>query len=173
MTHFDDADLFEAYYADPHHESIVLRHAVSCNDCGPRFHRLQESLNAAADIDVNRPDTFWVRQRLAISNRIERNSNVRSFRPTRVAAAAAVLSFFIGGAVMYRTVQPTLDAHAAEATVAAQATPVTARAAAHHSTEDTKSSVAHDAWQSDELTQFHSVVEWESWVEPNAGDKSL
>jgi hypothetical protein len=31
----------------------------------------------------------------------------------------------------------------------------------------TTASDIHDAWQSDELKDFHNVVEWESWVPEN------
>jgi hypothetical protein len=40
--------------------------------------------------------------------------------------------------------------------------PVTARKAPAPSAAD-----IHDAWQSDELKDFHNVVEWESWVPDN------
>jgi hypothetical protein len=82
-------------------------------------------------------------------------SHTNAARRTLRVAAAAILSFFLGGAVVYETVKPVHQpAHVIKlAPVAAQ--PVTSP------------SDIHDAWQSEELQDFHNVVEWEAWVPEN------
>jgi len=69
-------------------------------------------------------------------------------------AAAAILSFVLGGAVVYESVQP-----------ARQPAPVVNKVVSPAAAAPAPSaSDIHDAWQSDELKDFHNVVEWEAWV---------
>jgi hypothetical protein len=44
-------------------------------------------------------------------------------------------------------------------------------AAGGHELKRNDDLLLHDAWQSDELKDFHSIVQWESW-DPNDGGQS-
>ena len=159
MRHFSEADLLETYYTQPGQSMPVMMHLSSCTDCAARYERLERKLREAAVCNTDKPATFWQRQRLQIMRRVDahqaqRASNSRMLR----VAAAAILSFFLGGAVVYESVQP-----------ARQPTPVVNKvvAPAAAATPAASASDIHDAWQSDELKDFHNVVEWEAWVPDN------
>jgi hypothetical protein len=156
MKHFSEAELLETYYMQPGESMPVMLHLAGCTDCAARYERLERKLREAASCETTKHDTFWTRQRLSIQRRIaDRQSRLSSIgRISRVAAAAA-FAFVLGSAVMYKAVSPALEAPVA---VPAHRTAV---AAPPPSTEP---SLEHDAWQSDELHEFHSVVQWESWV---------
>lgn len=169
MKHFSEAELLETYYMQPGDSMPVMLHLAGCADCAARYERLERKLREAASCETVKHDTFWTRQRMSIQRRIgERRSRFASAgRITRV-AAAAVLSFAVGGAVMYKAVSPALEPPITE-THAALRGP--SNIAAPHATaaQPAESATEHDAWQSDELREFHSVVQWESWV--GDGDK--
>lgn len=157
MKHFSEAELLETYYMQPGQSMPVMLHLAACTDCAARYERLERKLREAASCETTKHETFWTRQRLSIQRRItDRRSRLSSAgRITRTAAAAA-LAFVLGSAVMYKAVSPALEPpavlpHPAAATVSV-APPATV-----------EPSLDHDAWQSDELKDFHSVVEWESW----------
>jgi hypothetical protein len=80
-----------------------------------------------------------------------RAQSQRNMRTARV-AAAAFLAFVLGGAVVYKSVEPQLKTQPAIVAPAPVA-----------STDDLK--VPADPWQSDELKDFGSVVQWETWGE--------
>jgi anti-sigma factor RsiW len=159
-THYSEADLLETYYMQPGASMPVMMHLADCQECAARYDRLERKLRqAAACSSHDKPETFWARQRLQILRRVEERKTryASAMRTTRVAAAAA-LAFFLGGAIVYKSVEPALQPEVVVvATAAAQNPPVVPPPAALDLTG------AHDAWQSDELKDFHSVVEWESW----------
>ena len=62
---------------------------------------------------------------------------------------AAVLAFVLGGTVVYETVD-----------VPKPAPPIIVNAQPKTQIEDP---VVHDAWQSEELRDFHGMVQWETW----------
>ncbi len=134
----------------------VMMHLASCHDCAARYERLERKLRDAAVCNTEKPATFWTRQRLQIMRRADAQHAhaVSASRFLRV-AAAAILAFFLGGAVVYETIQPAPQ----PVPVAAKAAPATAATPAVND--------LHDAWQSDELKDFHNVVEWEAWVPDN------
>jgi hypothetical protein len=72
-------------------------------------------------------------------------------------AAAAVFAFALGGAVMYKAVSPALEPPLS------QTHPPVAVAAAPPANDT--AGIDHDPWQSEELQEFHGVVQWESWVD--------
>jgi hypothetical protein len=171
--HYSEADLLETYYTQPGESMPVMMHLASCSECAARYERLDRKLRQAAACDIEKPDTFWTRQRMQVMNRIGNHESRLShaLRVTRIAAAAA-FAFLLGGAVMYKAVEPALNAPSVQASAPVAARHVApAAGTANASTPDPIG--AHDAWQNDELKDFHSVVEWESWVDPNAtkGDK--
>lgn len=158
-THYTEADLLETYYMQPGASMPVMMHLADCRECAARYDRLERKLRQAASCDHDKPETFWARQRLLIVRRIEERKAryASAMRTTRVAAAAA-FALFLGGAIVYKTVEPALKPEVIVVATAATQTPPPAPP--QTAIELTG---AHDAWQSDELQEFHSVVEWESW----------
>jgi hypothetical protein len=153
MKHFSEADLLETYYTQPGESMPVMMHLADCSECAARYERLERKLREAAVCATEKPATFWTRQRLQIMRRVDaQQSHAMSARRMLRVAAAAILSFFLGGAVVYESVKPVHQPPRIikVAPVAAQPAPAP--------------SDIHDAWQSEELQDFHNVVEWEAWV---------
>jgi hypothetical protein len=151
--HYSEAELLETYYMRPDESMPVMRHLAQCDPCIARYNRLEQKLREAAKCPT-KPVTFWSFQRHSIMHRVEAKRRTTSSAPRtwRVAAAAA-LAFFLGGAVVYETVKPVTPARQVVETAAIEATPAAS-----------VPEVTADPWQSDELKDFHAVVEWESWV---------
>lgn len=171
--HYSEADLLETYYTQPGESMPVMMHLASCADCAARYDRLDRKLREAAACATERPATFWSRQRLAIMKKIAGHASrpaggVRTWR----VAAAAVLAFLLGGAVVYETIEPGLQ----PPQPAVRAKTASSPAVTATSEEDEALQPPRDPWESDELQEFHGVVQWESWVaeSKNAkGDASL
>jgi hypothetical protein len=164
MKHFSEAELLETYYMQPGQSMPVMMHLADCSDCAARYARLERKIREAATCDVDKPDTFWLQQRLSIMRRIA----TRPMQLTRAGrafamAAAASIAFVLGGFFVYTTVEPGLEEPPVVIT-AQQPAPAPAA-------DDLQ--VAGDPWQSEELEEFRGVVEWESWVESRNGDNSL
>lgn len=169
--HYSEADLLETYYTQPGESMPVMMHLASCTECAARYEKLDRKLREAAACHTERPATFWARQRLSIMKSIGARTAAaaHSVRPWRV-AAAAVLAFLLGGALVYETVQPKLHKPAVYVAAPAQ----TSTAAPANDGEDLQP--PRDPWESDELQDFHGVVQWESWVAQSktaTGDASL
>lgn len=155
MKHYNEADLLETYYTQPGESMPVMMHLAGCTDCAARYARLERKLREAAACNTEKPATFWTRQRLQIMRRVDaQHAHAKTTARTLRVAAAAILSFFLGGALVYETVKP-VQYQPAPAAVVAPA----AKAAPAPATNN-----LHDAWQSDELKDFHNVVEWEAWL---------
>jgi hypothetical protein len=155
MKHYSEADLLETYYTQPGESMPVMMHLAGCTDCAARYTRLERKLREAAVCSTEKPATFWTRQRLQIMRRVDaQHAHAKTTARTLRVAAAAILAFFLGGALVYETVKPVQHQPVA-AVVAPSATAAPAAPAATD---------LHDAWQSDELKDFHNVVEWEAWV---------
>jgi hypothetical protein len=153
--HFNEAELLETYYTQPGESMPVMMHLANCRECAARYERLEQKLRQAASCNTDKPATFWTRQRLQIMRRVDaKQAYMSSAARTLRVAAAAILAFFLGGAVVYETIQP--ESQPAQVVRVARPTRITPAAPAPGD--------AHDAWQSDELKDFHNVVEWEAWV---------
>lgn len=152
--HFSEAELLETYYTQPGESMPVMMHLANCQECAARYERLEQKLRQAAACHTDKPATFWARQRLQIMRRVnaQQTHAATAARTLRV-AAAAILAFFLGGAVVYETVKPV-----------PQPVPVVSVAPITVSAPAPAANDIHDAWQSDELKDFHNVVEWEAWV---------
>jgi len=147
--HFSEAELLETYYTQPGESMPVMMHLASCGECAARYERLEAKLRGLAACGVDqKPQTFWTRQRMLIMRGIDahRRHGESAARTWRV-AAAAVLAFALGGTVVYET----LDAPKPQPPIVVSV---------QQKGEDP---VAHDAWQSDELRDFHGMVQWETW----------
>ncbi len=155
MKHYNEADLLETYYTQPGESMPVMMHLAGCTDCAARYARLERKLREAAVCSTEKPATFWTRQRLQIMRRVDaQHAHAKTTARTLRVAAAAILSFFLGGALVYETVKPVQYQQPPAAVVAPAAKAAPAPAANN----------LHDAWQSDELKDFHNVVEWEAWL---------
>ena len=155
--HYSEAALLETYYMKPDQSAPVMLHLAKCDDCIARYNRLEQKLrSASASACPTKPQTFWSFQRGSIMRRVDAHRRETAQRPrTWRVAAAAMLAFFLGGAVVYETsVRPVPSAPPpAEAPIAA--------------TQE----ITTDPWQNDELKDFHAVVEWESWVPETKSNK--
>jgi len=152
--HYSEAELLETYYTQPGESMPVMMHLASCADCAARYERLERKLRNLASCAVDeKPPTFWTRQRMLIMRGIDarKQRGENAARTWRV-AAAAVLAFALGGTVVYETVE--------KPTVVVQQATNTAAVQPKVPAEDP---VVHDAWQSDELRDFHGMVQWETW----------
>lgn len=170
--HFSEADLLETYYTQPGESMPVMMHLAECTDCAARYQRLEEKVRGLASCPSEKPQTFWTRQRLSIDRRIGKESRKHAARTrTWRAAAAAVLAFFLGGMVVYKSVEPQLTK---TPVLTAYTQQVLANRAAVAQSKAATEVATHDAWQSDELREFHGLVQWESWVDDqNEGGNSL
>jgi predicted anti-sigma-YlaC factor YlaD len=162
MKHYSEADLLETYYTQPGESMPVMMHLAGCTDCAAKYDRLERKLREASVCSTEtKPETFWTRQRFSIMRRV-RNEQQRNTHTSRY-AAAAMLAFLLGGAVVYETLKP------ARVT---QPIPVATTQAAAPIAASEEVTVPRDPWQSDELKDFHQVVEWESWVAENPKTKT-
>ena len=161
-THYSEADLLETYYTQPGDSMPVMMHLASCGECAGRYDRLDRKIREAAVCNTEKPETFWSRQRLSIMRRIAgRRRGLRIGSVARM-AAAALLAFVSGAAVMYHEMKPAKTAIPARPGVVAKAPTV----------DEMHAPI--NPWQADELKNYHEVVQWESWVDTDStGDGSL
>ncbi|HXH91349.1 MAG TPA: hypothetical protein VNN25_07190, partial [Thermoanaerobaculia bacterium] len=107
MKHFSEAELLETYYTQPGESMPVMMHLSNCHECAARYERLEQKLRQAASCNTEKPATFWTRQRLQIMRRVNAQQvNAATAARTLRVAAAAILAFFLGGALVYETVRP-------------------------------------------------------------------
>ena len=156
--HFSEADLLETYYMRPGQSMPVMMHLADCAECAARYERLEAKMRGLHSCHKEeKPETFWVRQRMSIMRQVgrQRERRTSAARAMRVAAAAIVVLLF-GMLAWQRADRAPAPV---ESTIAVQAAP-----AAESIT------VPADPWQSEELNDYAAMVEWESWVEE--GDHS-
>src|SRR5438309_11441989 len=70
-THYTEADLLETYYLQPGESMPVMMHLAQCSECSARYEKLERKLREVASCDVERPETFWSRQRHLIMRGID------------------------------------------------------------------------------------------------------
>ena len=169
MKHYSEADLLETYYTQPGESMPVMMHLASCGECSSRYDKLDRKMREAAVCHTERPATFWARQRLSIMKKIglQRAAASQGVRTWRV-AAAAFLAFLLGGAVVYKveTTKQTQPQIVHQAVYVEEPAP----------DDEVDVQTPRDPWESDELEDFHGVVQWESWVaqsKTTKGDASL
>src|SRR5438105_7799286 len=105
--HYTEADLLETYYMQPDEASNIITHVNECRECQERYRRLAQKLRDVAACPSDKPPTFWTRQRMIITRAVEnaRRQSDTAARTGRI-AAAAMLAFVLGGAVVYKTIPP-------------------------------------------------------------------
>lgn len=160
MKHYSEADLLETYYTQPGESMPAMMHLAECGECAARYESLERKLRGMAACH-DEPEAFWARQRASIMGTIERRQ-ARPLSWTRVAAAAALI-VALGSVAVFRD-QPAPPA-AATGTIASTAATKT------DNTTEALDPLPADPWESEALSDFQSVVAWESWVEN--GDQSL
>jgi|GEM_PF-529091 len=169
MKHYSEVDLLEHYYL-PSNDSAVSEHVAVCAECLERFKRLQGKLQSGreetcASIE-QKPDTFWKRQQFGIRRKIDAAPPARRVDVPRVAAAAALVLALAGGVwVQERAATSSRLTATDNHTMAPK--PATASAGSDVLAE-TRSD---DPWASDELKDFHGVVQWESWEDASTGSR--
>lgn len=167
--HFTEADLLETYYTQPGESLPVMMHLADCSQCAARYERLERKLRGLTACEhAEKPDTFWARQRISVMRKIDarRDRSATMSRFSRVAAAAVLVVALGGGVFTWRNGEST------SRQVVEQQPAVTA-SLDDSTTRSLDDSISTDPWESDELSDFQSVVAWESWVESSSGDKSL
>ena len=154
-NHYTEADLLETYYTQPGESMPVMMHLASCGECAARYDRLDRKIREAAACHTNQDEGFWAMQRAKVMSRVQGSgARGRFAAPLRV-AAAALLAVVIGGLISY---------------VPEQA-PAVAPVQQVQQMEQTEEKIPTDPWQSEELEEFGSVVQWETWIEN--GEKPL
>ena len=141
--HYSEADLLETYYMQPGASMPVMMHLADCADCAARYERLEQKVRGlAACAHDDKPETFWARQRIAVMRKLPRHSFAA--RTTRVAAAALLVAT-LGGWMVSRQSEP-------------EPAPIVA-----HPEISVQITTPSDPWESEELDEYGSLVEWESW----------
>ena len=167
--HFSEADLLETYYMQPGQSLPVMMHLADCGECAARYERLDRKMRSLTACEHDKPESFWARQRMLVMRRIDaqRSRTSSISRVSRIAAAAALIFLLGGGIVTWKENSNTQRLESATSRASQSVAPAT--------TEPVTIEVAEtsDPWQSEELNEFQSVVDWETWVEPSKGDKAL
>lgn len=175
MRHYSEVDLLETYYTQPGESMPVMMHLSECQECAARYDKLEKKLRTAAGSChvESKPETFWARQRIAITRRIGQTveAGIRARRFSRI-AAAAVLSFLLGGAVVYETSVAPIEQRIAVPPAVRPAAGLQPAVAASKDKLADELQLVRDPWQSDELSDFHNVVSWESWVAESSVDRA-
>ena len=143
--HYTEADLLETYYTQPGESMPVMMHLAKCSECAAKYQRLDRKLREAAVCHTEKPETFWAFQRQGIMRKI--GEKQRAAAPALRIAAAALLAALLGGLVLYRT--PPSQNQAMPLPVIEQVE---------------MEQVPVDPWQSEELQDFQTMVQWESWI---------
>jgi hypothetical protein len=150
MQHLDHADLVELSLVDENDDRT--EHLKSCRDCLAAMKLVAAELEAdrsAVDSEVaSMPATFWQRQELSITREVakqrRRRYTIRYAAAAVFAVVAASGAFFMQPeTVVVAPVQQQVTLPANEALVASES----------------------DPWESDQLSDYSSLVDWESWDE--------
>ncbi|MBK5258517.1 MAG: hypothetical protein JJE51_02920 [Thermoanaerobaculia bacterium] len=161
-THFTEADLLETYYMKPGESMPVMMHLADCGECASKYERLERKIREAAVCAPEKEESFWVRQRASVMQAVAASRGDRRTYFVPAAAAAVLLAFIAGGVVLQRN----------ESAAPVPATTTIVQQAVVSPTEETR--VPSDPWDSQELEEFGSVVQWETWTTDaqQPGDKS-
>lgn len=148
MQHLDHADLVELSLVDENDDRT--EHLKNCADCLAAMKLVAVELEAdrsAIDSEVaSMPASFWQRQEMSITREVARQ---RRRRYTIRYAAAAVFAVVAASGAFF--MQP-------ETVVVAPVQQQVAIPAA----EEQLSGEA-DPWESEQLSDYSSLVDWESW----------
>jgi len=164
MKHYSEVELLELYYV-PGAATQAYLHVAGCDGCRARYERLQGKLRTAAsscDRVDEKPETFWSRQRLAILRDVARATPARNVHSRYFAAAAAALLITITG------VSWNVNMKKSGGDVSRIESRSTHLASLTAEFESDVSAAAANPWDSEQLDEYGSVIEWESWETPVA-----
>lgn len=150
MQHLDHADLIELSLVDENDDRT--EHLKKCDACQGAMRAVSAELDAdrkaiAAEVSAL-PATFWQRQELSITREIARQ---RRRRYTIRYAAAAVFAVVAASGAFFMQPEPVVVAPVQQQV----ALPV----------NEAPLSTESDPWESDQLSDYSSLVDWESWDE--------
>lgn len=160
--HCTEVDLLELYYL-PDGPVAKDGHVSGCSECQARFEHLSAKLRSAADRHLGTvdrlPETFWARQRVAIDRAVQKQRGAHSPWSFRTAAALLIALLGVVLLVSRDRIQraPALIATESAVTAAEAAVTDTAPLNVIGSTDD--------PWQSEALSSYRSVIDWEEWVD--------
>lgn len=163
MKHYSEVELLELYYI-PGAATKAYLHVAECESCRGTYDRLEKKLRSAAsscDGVEQKPDSFWSRQRLTIMRDVSRAAPARRVHSRYLAAAAAAIVITISG-VVWNFNQSNLTNELAR---------IESRSAVLISSSQERADAEFtDPWDSEQLGEFRSVIEWESWVPSSRGE---
>jgi len=165
--HFTEADLLETFYMQPGQSMPVMMHLADCTECAARYERLDRKLRSLTACGHDeKPETFWARQRMLVMRKIDaqRARTASVSRISRIAAAAAFVLVLGGGVVVWEEGSKAQRLNGSKPEIAQTTSPTFAPLSL-------EASEPPSPWQSEELSEFQSVVAWETWVEPSNGEK--
>lgn len=150
MQHLDHADLVELSLVDENDDRT--EHLKNCSDCAGAMKAVAAALasdrNALAEEVSAMPATFWQRQELSITREVARE---RRRRYTIRYAAAAVFAVVAASGAFFLQPEPAVVAPVQQHV----ALPV----------NEAPLSTESDPWESAPLSDYSSLVDWESWDE--------
>lgn len=164
MKHYSEVELLELYYV-PGAATQAYLHVAGCDGCRTTYERLQGKLRTAAsscDRVDEKPETFWTRQRLAILRDVARATPARSVHSRYFAAAAAAILITISGMTWNANMKNSGGDLSRIESRSTQLASVTT------DSEADISAAAANPWDSEQLNEYGSVIEWESWDTPAA-----
>ena len=166
MKHYSEVELLELYYV-PGAATKAYLHVAGCERCRATYDRLEAKLRTAAsscDRSAEKPDSFWSRQRLSIMRDVSQRRVGKPVASRYLAAAAATIVLAISG-VTWNMKSANVQNELAE---------IESRSAALSSRELEEEQLVTeiDPWESEQLDDYKSVIEWESWSGPADGGRS-
>jgi hypothetical protein len=171
--HLNDADLV-ALALLPDDSPEAKLHLAACAGCSDRMDIALETLDrhrSQHDDGVESRDaTFWKRQELSVMREVARAG--KGAAPRRGLVAAALVAVAIGGFWFGRSsIDETMTAPDGFAAVPIAGTSTAGTRASEPDTLLPTFPVSTDPWESDSLSEFQAVVDWESWVDENGKDQ--
>ena len=163
MKHLSDQQLIDVHYLAASGEEA--QHLEGCAECSERLITIRGALQRAALTGMKsvepRSDSFWLRQRMAIDNAIDRREAAIRSQPTlRWGMAAAAAALLVIGLFSVPRFFPSSGSEPVVAAATPTASPASSTTALDV-IEDISS--LEDPWESEELRPFGAAVEWETW----------
>lgn len=160
MTKHYGYDELLAHAYLPEENAELELHIASCERCEERFRALRAELarHAQGAAQMEKHETFWKRQELGVMRAIDRRQRRIPGIGAQLAAAAVVV-FVVGAFWIGRgSVTNAPSTITGTAPIVATASPIAVQDNGLASTQLTT-----DPWQSEQLEDFQSVVDWETW----------
>jgi len=171
-NHLSDADLV-ALALLPDESADARLHVASCTRCKARMAEAEVELDRVRkehDRSVESLDpTFWKRQELSIMRKVSQGGR-RSASTSRAFAAAAIVAVALGGFWFGRSSVDETNPSMPDTVVVRTAAASTA-ATAQPEQLVPATAVSTNPWDTESLSEFQPVVDWESWVDDEGKDQ--